>query len=165
MHTTTKDTQQIEINAVLGLNKLILRRTGEEDVIGVRVSTPDYNATAIINIPDFLASARTLCEGPAAPANGPTTRILQLIANERARQNTLVDAGKIPWNCANSMVSLADKHAVFTEEVLEAAREFTAHACSGLAVERHEIRRKLHAELIQVAAVTVAILESLEGQP
>lgn len=156
--------QQIEIASALGSSKLTLRRSGD-DVIGVRVSTPDYNVSTVIKIPEFLLAARTLCEGPAATANGPTTRILELIAEERARQNTLVDAGKIPWNCANSMVSLSDKHAVFTEEVLEAAREFTAHACANLAVERHEIRRKLRAELIQVAAVTVAILESLEGQP
>lgn len=162
--------QQIEINAVLGLNKLILRRTGEEDVIGVRISTPDYNATAIINIPDFLAAARVLCEGIEGrgeylPASGAMHRIFHQIANERARQNTLVDAGKIPWNCASPMVPIKDKSLVWTEEVLEATREFFAHGCALLAVDRFEAKNRLRTELIQVAAVTVAILESLEGQP
>lgn len=176
MHT--KEHQQIEIQAVLGGNKLILRRTGDDDVIGVRVSTPDYNATAIVNLPDFLAAARVLCEGPegrgespvaltppSSPPSTPTTRILALIAQERARQNTLVDAGKIPWNCASPMVLLSEKNMVWSEEVLEAQREFCAFSSSGLAVERHEAKHRLHQELIQVAAVTVAILESLEGQP
>lgn len=157
--------QQIEIASALGSSKLTLRRSGD-DVIGVRVSTPDYNVSTVIKIPEFLLAARTLCEPESMwGKTAPMERVFHQIAEERARQNTLVDAGKIPWNCANSIVSLADKHAVFTEEVLEAAREFTAHACANLAVERHEIRRKLRAELIQVAAVTVAILESLEGQP
>lgn len=164
MHT---DHQQIEINAVLGSNKLILRRTGEEEVIGVRVSTPDYNATAIVNLPDFLTAARVLCEGAekAQPVSTPTRRALDLIAAERDRQNTLVDAGKIPWNCAHPMVALKDKALVWTEEAMEVSREFCAFASATLAIERHEAKQRLRTELIQLAAVSVAILESMEAQP
>lgn len=164
MHNST-ETQQIEIPAVLGTSKLKIRRDGTGEVIGIGITTPDYNVTTVVRPAEFLLAARTLCEEPAAPARGPQRRVFLMIQDERARQEKLVDAGKLPWNCASAMVPLKDKSLAWTEECLEASREFLAHACAGLAVDRYAAKERLRKELVQVAAVTVAILESMEGQP
>ena len=103
MHT---EHQQIEINAALGQSRLTLRRDGAGEVIGVKITTADYNVTTVVNAPDFLAAARVLCETDSPLKAGATLRrVLDQVAVERVRQNALFDAGKIPWNCADPMVT------------------------------------------------------------
>lgn len=172
MHTQKVETQQIEIAAALGQSKLILRRDSIGELIGVGIRTPDYNVTTVVNIPDFLTAARVLCEPQGASPSSPDQkasvtmlRVFDRITAERIRQNLLIDAGKIPWNCANPMVPLRDKALVFAEETAEAMREFCAHASAMLVADRDEAKQRLREELIQVAAVSVAILESMECQP
>lgn len=66
--------------------------------------------------------------------------------------------GKFPWTCKAARVSHEKKLAVLTEEVGEVAR-----AIQDLWADRTEAKRAhLREELVQVAAVAVAWLESME---
>ncbi len=68
---------------------------------------------------------------------------------ERLRQQMLVELGRIPFHCAMPDISGEAKLAVLVEEVGEVARALND-------------RTELVEELIQVAAVALAWIESLE---
>ena len=71
------------------------------------------------------------------------------VRRERWRQECAIRTGKIPWDCANPLVSDDAKLAVLGEEFGEVARALL------------EDRGTLRGELIQVAAVAVAWAEAL----
>lgn len=85
--------------------------------------------------------------------------IFVIIHNERERQQGLLRAGKFSFTCASTVADPKRKLAVLMEEVGEVAKAM---------LERDEKKRagngELCTELIQVAAVCVAWLESLEGK-
>lgn len=80
------------------------------------------------------------------------------VAQERARQRDLLLLGRINFDCASPIVSPDRKLRVLVEEVGEVAK-----AIDDLETVKSRIRLdNLRAELVQVAAVAVAWLESLE---
>lgn len=88
--------------------------------------------------------------------------VIQRIAAERIRQRGLLRDGQILFDCASPVVSLDRKLRVLVEEVGEVAE----------AIDVQEWRPRckrtaalVQAELVQVAAVAVAWLESLEVKP
>jgi NTP pyrophosphatase (non-canonical NTP hydrolase) len=72
------------------------------------------------------------------------------IRDERWRQECKIQTGKIPWDCADPNVDHDRKLAVLVEEVGEVGRAL---------IEGDGLR----AELVQVAAVAVAWIESLDA--
>jgi NTP pyrophosphatase (non-canonical NTP hydrolase) len=91
----------------------------------------------------------------------PNAHIYEAISDERARQERLKAEGKFEFTCADVKMSLLAGYAVLGEEVGEVGREILAMA--GLVREAPD-RAKLQKELVQVAAVTVALLERLEKE-
>lgn len=91
-----------------------------------------------------------------------TERVLDDITRERLRQEELVQRGKFKWTCADHRGSglEPEKLAVLAEEFGEVARLITETIIDP---DRRDIG-KLRAELIQVAAVAVAWVESLDRE-
>lgn len=81
----------------------------------------------------------------------------QAIRKERNRQEDLVTAGRFAWTCADPLAIEEAKLAVLMEEVGEVARVL----CDKLKHSPAEVAVLLRGEIIQVAAVAVAWLESL----
>ena len=87
--------------------------------------------------------------------------ILQRVADERARQRELFTAGKHNFRVDSPVVDWTRKLRVLTEEVGEVAQAIDQLETS----PRSKIlKRYFLTELIQVAAVGVAWLESMEGK-
>lgn len=91
-------------------------------------------------------------------------RVLTAVYSERLRQEALRNAGKFAYTCADRWsgdegvpIPPAEKLAVLAEEFGEVAR-----AVCELQPGDTETRSRLRDELIQVAAVAVAWVESLE---
>lgn len=80
------------------------------------------------------------------------------IAAERQRQRELLAAGKIKEDLASPAIPAPAKFRVLFEECGEVAHAIDQVKNHGLAAGN------IHTELIQVAAVSVAWLESLEGE-
>lgn len=78
-----------------------------------------------------------------------------VIAIERGRQRELLLSGKIRFDCASAIVTPLRKLRVLTEEVGEVAEEIDK--CE----RTQRVRKFLAEEIAQVAAVSVAWLESL----
>lgn len=79
------------------------------------------------------------------------TYIFSLILQERQRQEHLLKQGKFPFTCANPEISDIQKLPVLGEEFGEVSK----------AINEQQSIEELKSELIQVAAVCVAWLESL----
>lgn len=87
--------------------------------------------------------------------------IFNAIVRERGRQEALKAEGKFLYTCADSHMLSSEKYLVLAEEVGEVARAV---------LNLHDFSRdygadlgKVREELIQVAAVSVAWLEFIEG--
>ena len=107
-----------------------------------------------------------------------TAAIFPDIIAERAYQESLVDAGKFKWTCADNNVDLggpykrhitfSDKLSVLGEEFGEVAREVTEDMIAADRIMattiRGEIRKKLRKELIQTAAVAIAWIEAIDAE-
>jgi hypothetical protein len=94
-----------------------------------------------------------------------TASVLREVHFERQRQEELRLAGKFLWTCAHPKESNARKLAVLSEEFGEVARKVTDEINledKVLPAEAAECRVRLRKELIQVAAVCVAWVESLK---
>ena len=78
---------------------------------------------------------------------------------ERLRQDLLVRDGTFPFNCSDAGVPSAVKLAILVEEIGEVAKEIYEMQSGYIRYER------LRVELVQVAAVAVAWLESLQTKP
>lgn len=95
-------------------------------------------------------------------AIGPHQRrvaIWRAILKERARQEELVMAGMLPFSCADVMQPVGATFPVLVEEIGEvgkAVQEFQAYED-----ETGELINNLETELIQSAAVCVAMLEAI----
>lgn len=86
--------------------------------------------------------------------------IVMRIADERRRQRQLLITGKISFNCSSPVVDDTRKACVLYEEVGEVAQAVLEWQEKPCAIRREHLRM----ELVQVAAVAVAWLESLEGK-
>lgn len=84
-------------------------------------------------------------------------KVYQAITRERLRQEEKFGPGKGGRTCADPAMPDLEKLAVLLEEVGEVAHELTEQLNVG-----KDITYELIAELVQVAAVSVAWLESLE---
>jgi uncharacterized protein YjbI with pentapeptide repeats len=111
-------------------------------------------------VDDLDAKILAMVDGPADNLLHNSLRralALSLIVAERNRQNDLKAAGRFPYTCADSELSDAEKLTVLAEEFGEAARAV---------LERNKLANDttgadLKKELVQVAAVAVAWIESL----
>ena len=93
-----------------------------------------------------------------SPAPGGTRRAMRQVWSERERQRELFREKKISFDVAGPIIDPRRKFRVLAEEVGE-----VAHALDQ--IENHGMASgNLHMELIQVAAVAVAWLESMEVQ-
>ena len=86
--------------------------------------------------------------------------VMARVAQERVRQNQLFAEGKIPFNCASRIADRNRKLRVLVEEVGEVAEAIDQCELNPEALRRRE---HLRDELVQVAAVAVAWLESMEA--
>lgn len=86
------------------------------------------------------------------------------IATERDRQRRLFHTGKITFDCASTLPDPNRKLRVLTEEIGEVAQELDR--LEALRDRRGErfVLEDLETELVQVAAVAVAWLESLQAK-
>jgi hypothetical protein len=107
--------------------------------------------------------------------DGLRINILNDISIERNRQEQLKKDGKFLWTCADLRVAgYADKLAVLSEEVGEAAKEVVDLTIEQLKYDkemleypkhrREQRRDRLRKELIQVAAVCVAWCEAIDKE-
>lgn len=87
---------------------------------------------------------------------------LRLIARERIRQEEMKRSGRFQFTCADDELSNAEKMTILMEEVGEVAREVLTQEGRRLARDTIGTREALQKELIQVAAVSLAWIESLE---
>lgn len=85
------------------------------------------------------------------------------IAAERIRQRELFHAGKLTFDCASPVTDNDRKLRVLTEELGEVAQAIDQLERCGRRAASVFAREDLQTELVQVAAVAVAWLESLEG--
>lgn len=102
--------------------------------------------------------------------------VLDEVADERMRQEQLKASGKFLWTCADNValrqrveraITEPEKLAVLGEEFGEVCKEVVEEI---IASDRHlpsfeaEARSKLRKELLEVAAVCVAWVESLDAR-
>jgi len=85
------------------------------------------------------------------------SEIYKLIEQERLSQQVCKDKGKFKFICSDKEMNELEKIAVLTEETGEVATAVLVR--EGLATDKNTNLKK---ELVQVAAVAVAWLESLE---
>lgn len=92
-------------------------------------------------------------------------RVFRRILGERARQDELKAAGKFLYTCADPELPPADCAIVLGEEVGEVCRAvLNVKGLSFDNLKRAKIAHLQH-ELVQVAAVACAWLESMELEP
>lgn len=84
----------------------------------------------------------------------PTARVLGDVVAERLRQEALAKAGRFPSTAANPALDPAYAFAILSEEVGEVAR----------AIVEAESMAALRTELVQVAAVAVAMIEGIDAR-
>jgi NTP pyrophosphatase (non-canonical NTP hydrolase) len=87
-----------------------------------------------------------------------------LIHDERERQEKLFRAGKFNFTASSKSAGAKRKFRVLLEEIGEVAQECDALEYAKRMDVRASITEKLATELVQVAAVAVAWLESMEGK-
>jgi hypothetical protein len=88
--------------------------------------------------------------------------VFALIAQERVRQRELFHQGKITFDCASVIPDPNRKLRVLVEEVGEVAQELDRLEAAKDKRAVQFITEDLRTELVQVAAVAVAWLESFE---
>lgn len=109
--------------------------------------------------------------------DGLTGDVLSEVNSERLRQEELKRKGKFLFSCADSGLTDPEKLSILTEEFGEVAKEVTEQvigvgkikASRGAATVKSEMiqeqlrnsQKRIREELIQVAAVAIAWVESL----
>lgn len=88
-------------------------------------------------------------------------RIFSFIVAERGRQERLKAEGKFLYTCADPQMLSADKYVVLGEEFGELGRAILN--MQGLATDYKGSLDEVEKELIQIAAVSVAWLEFIQG--
>jgi hypothetical protein len=92
--------------------------------------------------------------------------VFALIAAERTRQRELFAANKITFDVAAPLPDVNRKLRVVVEEIGEVAQEIDhLEQLKPNSKAAAAVRARLRTELVQVAAVCVAWLESFEVQP
>lgn len=113
----------------------------------------------VCDCPSRIAHLVTCGLAPPQPARPLPQQALTDIAAERVRQEQLRHEGRFPYTCAGEGLTPAEKLAVLAEEFGEVAREISdARNC-----RTEPNPKRLRAELVQVAAVAVAWVESLDA--
>jgi NTP pyrophosphatase (non-canonical NTP hydrolase) len=87
-------------------------------------------------------------------------RALDAVRIERFRQERLKAEGRFKHTLDEASLTEAEKHACIAEELGEVARNVLARA--GRVTDGDRTSEALHKELVQVAALSVAWLESLK---
>lgn len=90
-----------------------------------------------------------------------TWDVLRDVHFERQRQEELKEEGRFQFTCADEGMTLPEKLACLVEEVGEVAQEVLTQEGRRLARDTVGTPEGLRKEVIQVAAVAVAIAESL----
>ena len=90
--------------------------------------------------------------------------VFERIAQERSRQRELFLKGKHLFSCDSPVADANRKLRVLVEEVGEVAEALDALEFQHVSRREKRLRAHLQDELVQVAAVAVAWLESLEAQ-
>jgi len=91
--------------------------------------------------------------------------VFAAIARERVRQRELLRAGKITFDVASTIPDDNRKLRVLVEEVGEVAQEIDDLEYAKHSAVKKAVTARLKTEIIQVAAVCVAWLESMEVKP
>jgi NTP pyrophosphatase (non-canonical NTP hydrolase) len=113
----------------------------------------------VCDCPSQIAHLVTCGLAPPQPARPMPQQALTDVAAERVRQEQLRAQGRFPYTCAGDGLTPAEKLAVLAEEFGEVAREISdARNC-----RTEPNPKRLRAELVQVAAVAVAWVESLDA--
>jgi NTP pyrophosphatase (non-canonical NTP hydrolase) len=116
-------------------------------------------AAPVCDCPSQIAHLVTCGLAPPQPARPMPQQALTDVAAERVRQEQLRHDGRFPYTCAGDGLTPAEKLAVLAEEFGEVAREISdARNC-----RTEPNPKRLRAELVQVAAVAVAWVESLDA--
>jgi len=89
-----------------------------------------------------------------------TYRVLDEVAAERARQHLLLQSGAITFDCADPAIDFRRKFPVLVEEVGEVA-QILQNDLPPDSLAAQLLLNSLREELLQVAAVAVAMAESL----
>ena len=89
-----------------------------------------------------------------------TEAVLELVRDERRRQDGLKSSGRFTYTCADREMMPAEKLAVLAEELGEVAREVLSQ--DGLVSDGTGTNAAIREELVQVAAIAVAWIEALE---
>jgi hypothetical protein len=113
-----------------------------------------------------LVTALVASPRPALWKNNPAMlEVFARIAAERDRQRQLFQTGEITLDCGSPLPDPNRKLRVLLEEIGEVAQELDKlEGCADRRSERFVIE-DLETELVQVAAVAVAWLESLAKGP
>ncbi|WP_367897432.1 hypothetical protein AB3N61_09370 [Leptospira sp. WS58.C1] len=88
-------------------------------------------------------------------------RIFEYVLFERDRQEELLKKGKFQYNAATKGIRAKAKLPILVEEVGEVAKVINEMSDQGIANDPAELKK----ELIQIAAVCFAWIESIEEDP
>ena len=140
-------------------NLLVLAETG--GVLARSLGTPSNVWHRLLTIAAFAMQWSRCATGAQNWCSRASfVNALEFVRIERLRQRRLFAEGRITFDCASPVVDPRRKLRVLIEEIGEVAQEIDR-------VEQHpnsvSHRHDLAVELIQVAAVCVAWLESLEA--
>lgn len=97
--------------------------------------------------------------------NGTIDRVLAHVRLERRRQEQLKSEGRFEFTCADGGLSNAEKLTILVEEVGETAREVLTQSGRRLARDTVGTTDALYGELLQVAAIAVAWMQSFARRP
>ena len=101
----------------------------------------------------------------SAPKNSPALMaVLERVAAERIRQKQLLRDGKILFNCDSPVVDENRKLRILMEEVGEVAEAMDRVECSKNSRAKLFAQEDLETELVQVAAVVFAWLETYQHE-
>lgn len=140
-----------------------------ETMVPVAVATVEPAGTFRFTAADLRDAVKTA--GAEIPVDGvevpkgvdidATGRAFAEIADERFRQEVLRSQGRFPYTCASKDLGDLEKFVILSEEVGELARAVVE--VEKLANDTHhaDARDAMRKELVQIAAVAVAWLESL----
>lgn len=134
---------------------------GKRELLWVCASTADHNVGIAIFPEQLLLAARAFADAALLPHSARTRFVLDEVAAERLRQIALHESEVIPFDCANPNMSPGVKAPVLMEEMLEVLQEVQLLNSGSTMAARDAARRNLRVELIHLAAVSVAIAESL----
>lgn len=153
--TRSEVTAYIESLPVQEVGRIVLeryRRRGPTFTSGEEMADPNDSKLLRAHQAGALPWQQGAWE-PCLPNAQRTYKVLDLVAVERARQHALFKNGHLPFDCADPELDLVVKFPVLVEEVGEVA---------GAMQRRLQSRAQSKLELIQVAAVAVAMVEALE---